>query len=594
MSPVEQIKERLPIAELVGSYVKLERAGLNFKARCPFHAERTPSFFVSPERGSYYCFGCGAKGDIFSFVEAFEGVDFLGALRLLAARSGVILRRENSGERDARERLYNALLLSAAFFQEGLLRQESARAYLSRRALTEKTVSEWQVGYAPDAWRSLYEYLRGKGVRDDEMLRAGVVKRSESGRLYDTFRKRITFPIFDSVGRVVAFSGRIFPEEEGVAKYLNSPETELFSKSKVLYGFDRAKFSIRERGVAVLVEGQMDLLHAHQAGTTNAVAASGTALTREQLSLLKRLTDMLILAYDGDAAGFKATRRSFILAALGEGFLVRVASLPAGEDPAELIMKDRGRWEEALLNAGHIIDVQIKTLIPDAKAKGSHALSKTVREEILPLVKALPSVIDRTEFVKRIAAAAGVRDERIELLLGELEQVSVPEVSDGVSAAAGATGGEQGGRAVSPRSFREELSRKAFGLLLFLEAAGVRQPADSQMDHAVLQARLRKLLGEPLYAVLSHLPAEEKNALSLEAEVSYAGDALRNLNELFVRLEEEAVREELVGVMDKLAAAQRAKDEGEAERLLLLCHNLSRRLDALKTPAIQKESPVVR
>src|ERR1035437_5544536 len=258
-SSVEQIKERLNIEEVVGSYIKLERAGNSLKARCPFHNEKTPSFFVSPDRGSYYCFGCGVKGDIFTFVQEFEGIDFLGALKILADKAGITLENFSSKITDKKERLYQLLEVSTLFLQRNLESEEIPLNYLKKRGLHDETIKTWKIGYVRDEWRTISDHLKSKGFTDDEIERAGITK-TEGKSTYDRFRGRIMFPLFDSAGRVIAYSGRQFESDGTEAKYLNSPETPLFEKSKVLYGFDRAKLDIRRAGSALFVEGQMDLL----------------------------------------------------------------------------------------------------------------------------------------------------------------------------------------------------------------------------------------------------------------------------------------------------------------------------------------------
>ena len=232
---VEKIKERLGIVEVVGGYLKLEKAGKNLKARCPFHNEKTPSFFVSPDRGSFYCFGCGAKGDIFSFVEQFEGLDFKGALKLLAERAGVRLEYERSSlstDKSGREKLFQVLEKAADYFEANLKLNDEARNYLKKRGLTEKTITTFRLGFAPDEWRSLLTHLKSDKFSESVLEKAGLIKKGETGgNYYDRFRGRIIFPIADSAGRIVGFSGRILSGKPDDAKYLNSPETELFVKS---------------------------------------------------------------------------------------------------------------------------------------------------------------------------------------------------------------------------------------------------------------------------------------------------------------------------------------------------------------------------
>src|SRR3990167_7220635 len=331
-SPVAKIKERLSIEDVVSSYIKLERAGANLKAKCPFHNEKTPSFFVSPSRESYYCFGCGASGDIFTFVEEFEGLDFKGALKLLAARAGIVLEYQNKEEESEKEKLYKALEESTLYFSNNLKENKKVLEYLKSRGLSEDTIKDFRVGFAKDDWRELYNYLKKEGYSDPELERAGLVIKSEKG-FYDRFRGRIMFPISDSSGRIIAFSGRVFNGDKKSAKYINSPETPIFSKSSVLYGLDRAKESIRKNNFSILVEGQMDLLLSHQAGYRNTVATSGTALsesteTKENvvsnLGLIRRLSENLVLAFDGDKAGLHASERAGRIA-LSLGMDVKVA-----------------------------------------------------------------------------------------------------------------------------------------------------------------------------------------------------------------------------------------------------------------------------
>src|SRR3989338_177774 len=269
-SPAQQIKERLPIEEIISSYLKLIPAGRNFKAKCPFHNEKTPSFFVSPERNSYYCFGCGAKGDIFTFVEEFEGLDFRGALKLLAVRAGVILESYNQREEGEKEKLYRITEEASLFFEKNMKNNAEVLSYLKNRGLNDESIKNFRIGFVKNDWRESYSYLTGRGFRDSELEKAGLVKKTEKG-YYDRFRGRIMFPISDSSGRIIAFSGRIFVDDGKSAKYLNSPETPIFNKSSVLFGIDKAKEAIRKNNFSILVEGQMDLILAHQAGFKNTV-----------------------------------------------------------------------------------------------------------------------------------------------------------------------------------------------------------------------------------------------------------------------------------------------------------------------------------
>ena len=285
-SPVEQIKQRLSVVDVIQSYIKLDKAGANFKARCPFHSEKTASFFVSPARDIWHCFGCSRGGDIFAFVMEIEGVEFIEALKILAERAGIKLKMEDPRLRNERVRLLDLMKDAADFYRRELDKREEVLDYLHKRGLKTETIQSWHLGYAPqesEGWRNLYEYLLSKGYSDEEMEKTGMAIKADQRekRYYDRFRGRIMFPIFDFSGRVVGFSGRLYPEieKEGVGKYINSPQTVLYDKSKILYGFDKAKTEIRKKDACVLVEGQMDVLMSHQAGVANSVAVSGTGLT---------------------------------------------------------------------------------------------------------------------------------------------------------------------------------------------------------------------------------------------------------------------------------------------------------------------------
>lgn len=421
-TPVEQIKERLSIVDVVGSYVKLTKAGGSYKALCPFHNERTPSFNVSPSRDAFYCFGCQKGGDIFSFVEAIEGVEFPEALRMLADRAGVVLKRESGESRSERERLLAIMESAASYYEERLSEQPEVKKYLLGRGLTEETMKAWRIGYAPmpesgdmGSWSRILVHLRRERYSDEEIVKAGLVKAGERGGYYDRFRGRVMFPLFDPSGRPVAFSGRIFGNQktkggEDPAKYVNSPEGPLYDKSALLFGFDRAKTAIRKQNFSIVVEGQMDVIMAHQAGTENAVATSGTALTERHLTLLKRLSENVVFAFDADQAGVAASARAFSLA-LAVGMNVRLARVPDGKDPADYIAKDPIGWPKVVAESVHIVDYYLGVL-RDEKLSG-RALGEAVRTRVLPLLAEIPSKIEVSHFVAQVARALGAPETAV-------------------------------------------------------------------------------------------------------------------------------------------------------------------------------------
>ncbi|MEK7142355.1 MAG: DNA primase, partial [Patescibacteria group bacterium] len=310
MSTVEQIKSRLSIVDVAQNYIKLQKAGNNYKANCPFHNERTPSFFVSPARESWHCFGCSRGGDMFSFIMEIEGVDFLESLKILADKAGVVIEKIDKKQQNERLRLFSLLEDAVTFYETELRKNQDVITYLKKRGMKGDLAKSFGIGFAPAGWRNLHDFLKGKKYSETEMEKAGMIVKSTKAQAgyYDRFRSRIMFPIFNASGEIVGFSGRIFGEDgvDSGGKYINSPQTVLYDKSKVLYGFNKAKDEIRKKDICVVVEGQMDVVMSHQAGIANAVAVSGTALTTDHLKLIKRLTDKIIMAFDKDEAGARA------------------------------------------------------------------------------------------------------------------------------------------------------------------------------------------------------------------------------------------------------------------------------------------------
>lgn len=415
-SNVEQIKEKLNIVDVISSYIKVEKAGINFKARCPFHNEKTPSFFISPSRQSFYCFGCGEKGDVFTFVEKFENIDFKETLKMLADRAGVKLEKfspqtadKTEKEKREKEKLFEIMEEATKFFEDELNKNKGGLDYLKKRGLSENTIKKWRLGWSKDDWRNLHDFLLQKGFSKEEMLAVGLVKKTDEGKYYDTFRNRVMFPIFDANSKVIAFSGRAMKESEKVPKYLNSPETKLFYKSEVLYGFHIAKSYIRKLDYAVLVEGQMDLLMSQQAKVLNTVASSGTALTELHLKKIQKLSNRIILGFDSDSAGVKASIRAAELA-LMLNMEAKVAILPEGEDPASIILKDPDQWKNALKKAEHFTDFILNKTSRENEGRN---LTKAILKDVLPIANLIKSSIEKNQFIKKIALKLRVREEDV-------------------------------------------------------------------------------------------------------------------------------------------------------------------------------------
>lgn len=412
---VRQIKERLSILDVVAPYVELHKAGKNFKGKSPFATEKTPSFYVSPDRGMYYCFSTSQGGDIFSFIQIIEGVDFRQALKILADKANVELVPEAPEKRSERERLYALLDETATFFTEWLPLAPVAVAYLEKRGVKAATITKWRIGYAPGpnsgGWRLLKDHLGLKGYSVAEMMKAGVVKPGTEGKEpFDVFRDRVMFPLRDASGRVVGFSGRTLAPDEKTPKYVNSPETDLYKKSELLFGFDLAKNTIRTLDFSLIVEGQFDVVMAHQAGYTNTVAVSGTALTAHHVQQLERLSTRVVLALDADRAGIAAMKRGAELM-LKRGLDVKVAALPDGADPADLVAKDVTLLKQAVGHATPIIEfllLHLKKSVTDERA-----FRLRVSSDVLPYVMLIPNRIDQEHFIGVVAEALSVSKESV-------------------------------------------------------------------------------------------------------------------------------------------------------------------------------------
>jgi DNA primase len=553
-SQVEQIKEKLGIVDVVSQYLKLEKAGSNFRARCPFHNEKTPSFFVSPTRSSYYCFGCNAKGDIFSFVEQFEGLDFVGALKVLGEKAGVQIVFEKSQEKDERARLYGIMEAANMFFEENLKKEKTVQEYLNERGLKEKTITDWRIGYANDTWSSLHDHLK-KTYTVQEIEKVGLIKKKDGGtEYYDRFRDRIMFPIFDTSGRVVAFSGRIFKDDEKSAKYINSPETVLFSKSKILYGYDKAKFSMRKLNFSIVVEGQMDLLMSHQAGFTNTVALSGTALTPEHINLLKRLSGNVVLAFDSDSAGVASSGKSAV-SALASGMDVKVAHLKEGEDPADVIKKDKEEWRKAIKNAKHIVEFSLNMLLekyPLASGDKRKLLLKA-SQTVLPYIARIPNKIDQEHFVSIFAGKLGLSEEVVREELRKIPDNATGQVQEYT-----ATAIKQKEKLDKKSSIEDKIS----GIFLWQES--VDSPT---IDTKNVIKELERISG---YEKTLHLTQKRDNIeeLLFEVERMHENDGKKlneEVSELLYNLEQEYLKEGMDRVLGELKLVE--MKDGEDKKI---------------------------
>jgi len=428
---IEQIAAANDIVEVIGSYFPLKRGGANFKALCPFHQEKTPSFHVSPQRQTFHCFGCGVGGSVFRFVMDYEHVDFPSAVRKLAARVGIPVIEEGgpSSVEDRQQQARRVLLQlhgeAADWFHQNLIKREfaaPARRYLKERGITSEIAKRWQIGYAPDEWDAFGSWARGRGYDARDLIVSGLVKAKEDadgtpGRTsYDRFRGRILFPICNDIGEVIAFSGRLLKDDEGAAKYLNSPETPLFRKGNILFGLDKTKRALIEENRAIVCEGQIDLISLFEAGIKNVVAPQGTAFTEDQARILKRYVNEVVLCFDADTAGKKAAERS-LDALLHNDLIVRVAEMPAGEDPDSLVRrKGREEFEKRVATAEAFFDYWIESEVATSDLNSLGAKMQLARK-LAETVSRVHDPLMRSEVVSKMSARLGVSPADFETLL---------------------------------------------------------------------------------------------------------------------------------------------------------------------------------
>ena len=445
MSAIDEIKQKIDIVDFINQYVPLKKAGRIFKAPCPFNNEKTQSFIVNPDRGTWHCFGaCSTGGDVFSFLMKKENLDFGEALRRLAQRAGVELVREGPGEDDNRKRLRELLAAAAAHYHYLLKNHpaaQHAREYIAKRFLTPETIATFQLGYALNEWDALKSFLIGKGYSIHDIEAAGLAIQGERGSHYDRFRGRLMFPIRNRNGEVIGFGARTLTGDE--PKYLNSPQTTLFDKSATLYGLDLAKDAIRAQNLAVIVEGYMDVIGAHQGGFKNVVASLGTALTQKQLELLKRLTKRYALALDPDAAGEEATKRGLAVARealdrktvpvpMGAGMIafedrleaeLLVISLPEGKDPDELIHADPAQWQSLTAHPEPLVDFYFRALTTDLDLKSPRDKSRAVKR-LAPIICEVGDTVQRAHYIQKLARLVQVSDQTIANEIGQTKRVA--------------------------------------------------------------------------------------------------------------------------------------------------------------------------
>lgn len=414
---IEDIKSRIDVADLIQEYIQLKPAGTNsFKANCPFHNEKTPSFVVSKDKQIWHCFGCGEGGDIFSFVQKMEGIEFPEALRILAKKAGIKLQYQDPEMSNRKTKMFDICKAAADCYHQLLVEHPKAqfvRDYIKERQLSDESVEQWHIGFAPEAWDVLNKYLTQKGFSEDDIFHAGLTIKKDRGVGYnDRFRNRLMFPIRDTHGTVIGFGGRWLGTEENIAKYINTPQTIIYDKSRVLYGIDKAKMEIKKEKRVVVVEGYMDCIASHQAGVSNVVASSGTALTSEQVKLIKRFTTDVVFAFDQDIAGNTAAKRGIEIA-WQEEVSTKVIVLPDGaKDPDELIKQDSELWIKAISEAQSVMDYYFASTLDGADLKNVDE-KKRAAKTLLPVIAKLADTIEQTHYIQKLAAAIKVEESAL-------------------------------------------------------------------------------------------------------------------------------------------------------------------------------------
>lgn len=586
LSPVEEIKSRVDIVEFIQSYVRLQKAGVNYKANCPFHGEKTPSFFVTPSRQIWHCFGCGKGGDVFQFVMDIEGHDFPEALKMLAVRAGVVIKREDPRIRSERNLLYDISEEAAKIFEKNLSVTPAAKTYISKRGLTAETIAKFRVGFAPQSWDFLLHALTEKGFKKESIEQAGLAIKSQDGSsVYDRFRSRIMFPITDASERVIGFGGRIFEiapkqaqtADKTEAKYINTPQTMIYDKSSVLYGFDKAKQDIRVHNSVVLVEGYMDCVMSQQAGVIHTVAVSGTALTPQQLKTLRRLCDIMICSFDTDIAGESATRRSLALASEFD-FERRVAHIHTGKDPADAVLENPELWHEAVANAKPVVEFYVEKAFREHDQKTS-AGKKAIADMVLPFIADLFDAIQRDHWVKEVARRLGVNEEAI---FNELTRRGGSAVSPMRQTARGS---DDKGIVPESQGRRERLEEK-FLMLATMIPDGMRVQA--LKEHSII---FRSGANQNIFAMImapgdsgitsSETGAQDMAMFIFKSEI-LSSDVSDIKNEFLLckrELEKECVKEKLRELEEEI---QRKESNGEQTEVAHLLQDFRKLSETLK------------
>ncbi len=545
MDSVQEIKSRLSIVDVVSNYVQVKKAGRNFKACCPFHSEKTPSFIISPERQFAWCYGCQNGGDIFKIVQLLEGVDFKESLKILADKAGVELPQNFSGgvKKEKKDKLIEINEEARDFFIEELKQKPEAEKYLAGRGLKSETVEEWGIGFAPNGYENLFPKLEKKFEKKD-VVESGVAGLREMGseQLFDKFRNRVMFPIENHQGRVVAFTGRVLDDSE--PKYLNSPESPVFTKGNILFGFAKAREAMRKSKFAVLVEGQLDVISTHQAGFENVVASSGTALTEMHLKSLKNLVERVVFCFDADSAGVDSTVRSLEIAAALD-LDVKVAILPEGaKDPDEAIQKDPQIFEATITDAVSPLEFFLKKVFVNANLDEVSEKKKIVRG-LLSYAQKLASAVERDDFLQKVSSKLRVAESVLQEEMESLVQYDSPKSEEEIV---------RNEEKLSPRDLLVGL------VLSFSEIA-------KEIEEELKKVGIEKIE-----------PTEKEEKLALLASDKYSefsdDQIKKEMLELVEKLGKKSLEEQKKELKQKMLDAEEAGNDEEAGKLFEEYQNL--------------------
>jgi len=590
LSPVEEIKSRLDIVEVIQGYLKLNKAGSNWKGLCPFHSEKTPSFMVTPSRQMWHCFGCGEGGDVFSFVQKVEGLEFADVLRMLAEKAGVKLQKQDPQIQSQRKGGYEICELASRFFERQMASKpgQLALEYLKSRGVSSESITDFRIGWAPDSWQSLRDFLRGESYSDKEIESAGLIVKRESDEVgvsqrsdprqsaieyHDRFRHRIMFPICDSQGQVVGFSGRIFDKVKGktvhpeAGKYINTPNTLLYNKSLALYGIDKAKSAIRDLGSCILVEGNLDVVMSHQAGVKNAVATCGTAFSQDHSRILKRYTDKIFLAFDADSAGDNALKKSIGIA-MSSGLSVSVVSIPMGKDTADAVKENPLLWKESASNPipyiGHLISRSMENF------SGTLDSKKIVLANVLPFIKIIASPLDRDFWMEELSRRVGVSKDVLNMELKRALPIDSPQQASGPVFLAGKA---------QDISKLPGLRQEEYLLSLLMRYPELKKRIGDEELELFSQPRFismakNVLAGEENIASF----ADSSIVLLSEALGDFEIDAEGEFNKIVLSLKKQNLHSKMQMIQSDIKKAEAERDSASLELLLKEFNELSKKL----------------